>query len=114
MEFKKNDTSLIFSRLTKTGYDPTKDMEEMGQDFHAGDDNGYSIVALSELSDKAQESILTQKGVLAKLPEKFHRELIQIKFKWNIEWGDWSDILYNGKKIWDFESGLPWCPEVAA
>ena len=105
MRYTKTDVDCIIGKATVTGYDFSRDADEMGQNFHAQDDSAYSIVKLSELSDIAQESILTEVG--KELPKGFQLDEIEIKFKWNVEWGDWSDVLYNGDHATQFLSGLP-------
>lgn len=107
IKYTQQDINFIIGKAVKTGYDADLDMQQMGQNFHAQDDTAYAVISLADLSTDAANDILTQDGVKEHLPINFDKSKIQIKFKWNVEWGDWSDVCYNGEKVCDFSSGLP-------
>jgi len=112
IRYSNEDISIIKGRMIETGYDSEADWKEMGHNFHAGDDDAYAEIAATELSYQAVEDILNsgseeiQIFVKDKLPENFDLKKLSFKFKWNCEWGDWSDVIYDGRKVWDFISGL--------
>ena len=108
IRYTRADKKLILGKAIKTGYDGgDTDAEQLGQNFHAQDDDAYSYVYLSELSTKAGKDILAQKGTIERLPRDFNINEIKLKFKWNCEWEDWSDIYYKDEKIWEFCHELP-------
>ena len=106
IKYSKDDIIKIHKNIVETGYDNEKDLEEMGMNFHAQDDTAYAFINLSDLSDEAKNGILDQDEVREHLPEKFDPDKTKIKFKWNVEWGTWSDIIYDEEKVWDFTSDL--------
>ena len=106
IRYTEKDINYIISKAVMTGYDSSLDEDWISQNWHAKDDLAYSVINLIDLSQDAIDDILSPK-IRSHLPINFDLSKIQIKFKWNEEWGDWSDVLYNGEKVWDFASKLP-------
>lgn len=96
-----NDVELIVKSAVKTGYDPAKDDDYSSQNWHAHDDAARSVVPFSSLSEETRHALLAYGK---DIPDN-----ATVEFRWNEEWGNWSDVLSDNKSVLNFYAvGLPW------
>ena len=102
LTFEKSDIEIIMSNVKKTGYNPEDDEDYASQNWHAGDDSAISIVPFNALSKSTRRKMA--KAVGNEVPDG-----AVVDFRWNIEWGNWSNLLSpDGKCLLNFYAeGLP-------